>query len=137
MQRAPHKENVIIGREMIMRDIIGQQGTMYGGNVTQNIGTLPADQATKNELTKLIDELHAELEKLSKKNPDRKEEIDAVASSTSELIEKAKPEKPNRTLLQAAINTVKSIAEALNDVAPSVLGTVTAIAGIIAKLHGL
>jgi hypothetical protein len=106
-------------------------------NVSQNIGQLPnADQATKDELQKLITQLHAELEKVSKAQPARKEQVDAVAASTGELIDKAKQEKPNRTLLQQAIDGVKTIATTPEDVAPPVLSTVTTIAGIIAKLHG-
>jgi hypothetical protein len=107
-------------------------------NVSQNIGGLPnADEATKKELTNLVAQLHAELEKLSIASPDRKDEIDAVAVSTGELIEKAKQDKPNRTVLQHAIDGVKSIAKTVADLAPAVLSTVTTIAGIVTKLHGL
>jgi hypothetical protein len=122
-------------------------GTITGSNVniastltdvTQAIGGLSnADQSTKEELTKLVAQLNAELQKLSTEKPDRKDQIEAVTVSTSELIEKAKQDKPNRTLLQGAIDAVKSIAKTLGDVAPAVLSTVTTIAGIIAKLHGL
>jgi hypothetical protein len=106
-------------------------------NVTEAIGGLcTADQSTKDELTKLVTQLNDDLQKLSTEKPDRKDQVEAVAVATSELVEKAKQDKPNRTLLQHAVDGVKSIAETLEDVAPAVLNTVTRISGIIAKLNG-
>ena len=102
-----------------------------------SIGALPTDDATKAELIKKIVELHAELQKLSMEKPDRKEQIEAVAATTDELVEKAKPAQPNRTVLQVAIASVKAVAKTLEDVAPSVLDIVKAIAKIITTLHGL
>lgn len=106
-------------------------------NVNVSIGALPTDDATKAELIKKIVELHAELQKLSMEKPDRKEQIEAVAATTDELVEKAKPAQPNRTVLQVAIASVKAVAKTLEDVAPSVLDIVKAIAKIITTLHGL
>jgi len=107
-------------------------------NVSQNIGLLPnADQGTKEALTKLLGELHAELDKLSASKPERKQQVEDVAAATDDLFEKAKQEKPNPTLLQRALDGVKTVAKTLEDIAPSVLSTVTTIVGIVAKLHGL
>jgi hypothetical protein len=105
-------------------------------NVTQSIGQLPnTDQSTKEELTRLVEQLHAELKTLSETKSDRGEQIDAVAASTEELVTKAKADKPNKTLLQQAIDGAKAIAEKLD--AEKVLSIVGTIGGIIAKLHGL
>jgi hypothetical protein len=104
-------------------------------NVTQSIGTLPhADQATKDELQKLVGDLFEQLKKVPTEN---KEVADAVAAQTEDVVEKAKQDKPNKTLLQIAVGGLKSAAETLKNVAPSVVSIVTSIAGIIAKLHGL
>jgi hypothetical protein len=145
-----HADNILSVRNMIMANnttygISG--GTFYGpnqvvnnamNNVSQTIGALPnTNQTTRDELTKLAAQLHEDLQKLSTEKPDRKGQIDDVAAGTEDLMAKAKPDQPNRTLLQRAVDFVKSAAEALNDVAPSVLSTVKAIAGIIATLHGL
>lgn len=107
-------------------------------NVTQSIGQLPnTDQSIKEELAKLVEQLRAELKTLSETKPDRGEQIEAVAASTEELVTKAKADKPNRTLLQQAIDGAKVIAGTLEDLAPKVLSIVSTIGGIIAKLHGL
>lgn len=104
-------------------------------NVSQNIGSLPnADQATRDELQKLIASLHDELQKLP---VDKKELVDAVTSTTGDVIDKAKQGTPNRTLLKIAIDGMKRAAETLKDVAPPVVSIATTIAGVIAKLHGL
>jgi hypothetical protein len=107
-------------------------------SVTQSIGQLPnMDQSTKEELAKLVAELRAELMKLAETKPDRGEQIEAVAASTEELVTKAKVDKPNKTLLQQAIDGAKKIAGTLEDLAPKVLSIVSTIGAIIAKLHGL
>jgi hypothetical protein len=136
-----------IAEKITMSSTTTNIGSISGSNVniastltevTQSIGGLPkADQSAKEELTKLVAQLNDQLQKLSTEKPDRKDQIEAVAVSTKELMEKAKQDKPNRTLLQVAVDGVKSVAKTLGDVAPAVLSTVTTIAGIIATLHGL
>ena len=103
-------------------------------NVTQSIGTLPqADQTTKDELQKLVVDLFEQLKKVP---PQNKEVADAIAVQTEDVVEKALQEKPNKTLLQTAVGGLKTMADTLQTVAPSVVSLVTSIAGIIGKLFG-
>jgi hypothetical protein len=107
-------------------------------NVVQSIGELPnVDPGTKQELTRLVQQLQAELKKLAEAKPDRSEQLEAVAVSTEEVVNKAKQEKPNKTLLQQAIDGAKAIAGTVKDIAPAIPTIVSAIGGIIATLHGL
>lgn len=107
-------------------------------NVTQTIGNIPnASDADKDELKKLVAELHAQMQKLSTEKPDRKDDIDALAFSTDEMVRKAAQEKPNRPLLERALDSVKVFAKALEDAAPQILSTATSIASIVAKILAL
>src|SRR4051794_12990627 len=73
-------------------------------NVRQSIGQLPADPATKDELQSLIQQLNEILQKAS---PDKAEDAEAVALQAQELVDKAKKDKPNKTLLRSAGETFK------------------------------
>jgi hypothetical protein len=104
-------------------------------DVTQNIGTLQhADQATRDELQKLVADLFDQLKTVP---TEHQEMADAVAAQTKDVVEKAKQDAPNKPLLQMAVSGLKAGAETLKTVAPSVVSIVTSLAGIISKLHGL
>src|SRR5438067_4982050 len=77
-------------------------------NVTQKIETFSqADQSTKEELQKLVSQLFDELKKI---RPEQQELAEAVAAQTNDVMEKAKQDKPNKTLLKIAIDGLKSAA---------------------------
>lgn len=104
-------------------------------NVTQNIAAMPVTDKSKiDQLQKLVAELFVELKKVP---ADHQELAEAVSSQTADVIEKAKQEKPNKTLLQIATQGLKSAAETLKDVAPPVISLAASIAAIIAQIHGI
>lgn len=103
-------------------------------NVTQNVGALPVDQTTKEELRKLVAELFEQLKAVP---ADKRELAEAVAAQTTDVIAKARQDEPNKTLLQIAIEGLKTAAHTLREIAPSVVSLSASIISIIAKLHGL
>jgi hypothetical protein len=104
-------------------------------NVSQSIGALPkADQTTKDELQKLVTSLFEQLKTVP---AEKKEQAEAVSAQVADVVDKAKQDNPNKSLLQIAIGGLKSAADMLKDVAPAAVSLATSIGGIIAKLHGL
>src|SRR5689334_16290741 len=100
-------------------------------NVRQTIGSLPgADEDQKKELDKLVEELRAELAKVS---PDKKAEAETVAKLTEDLIAKAKDQQP-RPLVEMVIKNLKEAGSWFVEVMPKVPATIAAITGIIALL---
>ncbi len=104
-------------------------------NVSQSVGSIPhADEASKDELKNLIQQLQ---EALEKSPPEKAEEAEAVAKSAEQLVELASQEKPNKTLLQVAGEGLKKTAETLAEFLPTAVTITTNIVAIVSKLRGL
>jgi hypothetical protein len=106
-------------------------------NVKQSIGALPSeDEATRKQLQSLIEQLSQALA-APQVQESKKEEAEAVAASAQILVETAKAEKPNKTLLQNSGELLKKAAETLVDVAPGVVGIAGQIVAAVLHMKGL
>jgi ABC-type hemin transport system substrate-binding protein len=104
-------------------------------NVQQSVGAMPTrDETARQELQDLIQELSKALEHLPE---DRKEQAEAVAASAEALIDNAKAEKPNKTLLQISGEGLKKAAENLAEVAPAVLTIAGQVVAAVMRMRGL
>jgi hypothetical protein len=87
--------------------------------VTQSIGTLPgADAAAQERLAELLNRLD---EALKQAPQDQADEAAAVAELATDLVTKAKADKPNRGLLRISAEGLKQAAETLAGVVPAAL----------------
>ena len=85
-------------------------------NVTQTVGEIRGgDEETRKELQKLIQQLSEALEKAP---PAKKEQVEAVAETAKALVDQAKGEKPNKTMLQITGEGLKQAAKNVGDVLP-------------------
>jgi len=101
-------------------------------NVIQSVGAIPhADQASKQQLEQLLSQLNAELQKAPAGNEDA---VDAVAETAKDLVEKAKKDKPNKSLLGISAEGLKQAAANISAVLPAVLPIATKIAEHIQSL---
>jgi hypothetical protein len=106
-------------------------------NVKQSIGALPSeDEATRKQLQSLIEQLSQALA-APQVQESKKDEAEAVAASAQILVETAKAEKPNKTLLQNSGELLKKAAETLVDVAPGVVGIAGQIVAAVLHMKGL
>jgi predicted AlkP superfamily phosphohydrolase/phosphomutase len=104
-------------------------------NVQQSVGAMPTrDETARQELQDLIQELSKALERIP---GDRKEQAEAVAASAEALIDNAKAEKPNKTLLQISGEGLKKAAENLAEVAPAVLTIAGQVVAAVMRMRGL
>lgn len=102
-------------------------------DVQQSIGEIHAgDETARKELYDLIGKLSRELEKLP---ADHKDEAQAVAETAKALVEQAKVEKPNRTLLHINGEALKEAARSLGEILPGVISIAAQIVMTVAKLH--
>jgi hypothetical protein len=103
-------------------------------NVGQSIGAMPnADQASKDELKRLIDQLSAALGQVP---AGREDDAAAVAETARQLVEQAGKEQPNKTSVRITAEVLKSAAQNLAAVLPAVLPIATQIAATIGRLVG-
>jgi len=103
-------------------------------NVQQSIQAIPTANADdKAKLEELVTELMGALEGLP---PAKAEQAEAVAQQTQALVEEAKKEKPNKTMLGITANGLKQAAETVADVAPKVLQVATQIVTFFATFGG-
>jgi methyl-accepting chemotaxis protein len=103
-------------------------------NVRQSAGQIPGgDEDGRKQLQELIDKLAAELEKTP---PEKKEDAEAVAETAKALVDQAKSEKPNKTLLQISGEGLKQAAQNLASVMPSVASIAVQIVTAVARLSG-
>jgi vacuolar-type H+-ATPase subunit H len=101
-------------------------------NVQQSIGEIPsADESTKQELESLVEALKQALEAAPAEN---QEEAQAVAESAKMLVETAKAEKPNRTMIEITGEGLKKAAQNLAEVMPSVVSIATQIVVAVMKI---
>lgn len=106
-------------------------------NVTQSIGAIPyASTADKQTLEDLIKQLTAVLEAAIQQNPTAAEETEAVAETAKALVDQAKQDKPNRSLLKITGEGLVKATENLAQLTPPVLDIskkiVTFILGMVA-----
>ena len=103
-------------------------------NVQQSIGDIRTDDETaRKELETLIGQLSEALQKVP---AERQEQAQAVAETAKVLVDTAKAEKPNKTMLQISGEGLKQAAENLAGVMPTVLTIAGQIVMTIAKLTG-
>jgi hypothetical protein len=104
-------------------------------NVQQSVGAMSAvDETARQELVQLIKQLSAALEQIP---ANLKDEAEAVAASAQVLIDNAKVEKPNKTMLQISGDGLKKAAENLAQVAPAVVGIAGQVVAAVMRMQGL
>jgi septal ring factor EnvC (AmiA/AmiB activator) len=103
-------------------------------NVQQSIGDISTDDPdTRKELEKLIEQLN---EALQKTPVEKQEDAQAVAETAKALVDVAKAEKPNKTMLEITGEGLKKAAQNLADVMPVVLPIASQIVVTVMKLTG-
>lgn len=103
-------------------------------NVQQSVGEMHGgDEATRQELEKLIGALSEALQSLPAAN---QEQAEAVAETAKALVEAASVEKPNKTILQISSEGLKQAAQTLAGVMPSVATIASQIVLTVARLTG-
>ena len=104
-------------------------------NVQQTVGVMPGgDDAARQELQELVLQLNQALEKIPQ---NLKEEAEAVAASAQALVENAKAEFPNKTLLQISGDGLRKAAENLVGVAPTLLSIASQVVAAVMRMRGL
>jgi hypothetical protein len=102
-------------------------------NVQQAVGEIRgADETARKELYDLIGKLSHELEALPAA---RKEEGEAVAETAKSLVDQAKAEKPNQTLLHINGEALKEAARNLGEILPGVIAIAAQIVSTVARLR--
>jgi hypothetical protein len=101
-------------------------------NVQQSVGDIPtSDETGRKALETLIGQLSEALQKVS---AEHQEEAQAVAETAKVLVDTAKAEKPNKTMLQISGEGLKQAAQNLAEVMPTVLTIAGQIVMTITKL---
>jgi hypothetical protein len=101
-------------------------------NVQQSVGDISTgDTDTRKELENLIGQLNEALQKVP---ADKQEEAEAVAETARALIDAAKADKPNRTLVQITGDGLKRAARDLVKATPVVLQVASQIVMNVMKL---
>ncbi|HJS19368.1 MAG TPA: hypothetical protein VJ785_11520 [Anaerolineales bacterium] len=103
-------------------------------NVQQSVGEIPSsDEAARKELEALIGQLSEALQKVPAES---EEQAEAVAETAKTLVDTAKSEKPNKTMLQISGEGLKQAAKNLAEVMPTVVTIAGQIVMAVAKLTG-
>jgi predicted AlkP superfamily phosphohydrolase/phosphomutase len=103
-------------------------------NVQQSVGEIQTgDQNARKELEKLIGQLSEALEKVPEEN---QEQAQAVAETAKVLVDTAKAETPNKTMVRITGEGLKQAAQNLVEVMPAVVTIAGQIALTVAKLVG-
>lgn len=98
-------------------------------SVTQTINAAGSlNQATKQELLTLVEQLQEELEKI---RPDNADDADAVAEAAKRVVEDATRERPNKVLIKVSADGLRKATENLTTVAPPVVSLVVKLLGVI------
>jgi hypothetical protein len=101
-------------------------------NVQQSVGEIHSgDESTRKELETLIGQLSEALQKVPAAH---EEEAQAVAETAKVLVDTAKAEKPNKTMLQISGEGLKQAAQTLAGVMPPVLNIARQIILVVTKL---
>lgn len=103
-------------------------------NVQQSVGEIRTDdQAARKELEKLIGQLSEALQKVPE---DNQEHAEAVAETAKVLVDTAKAEQPNKTMVKITGEALKQAAQNLAGVMPIVVQIAGQITLTVAKLIG-
>lgn len=103
-------------------------------NVQQSVGEIHSnDESARKELESLIAQLSEALEKVP---AGQEEQAQAVAETAKVLVDTAKAEKPNKTMLQISGEGLKQAAQNLAEVMPTVVTIASQIVMTITKLTG-
>jgi len=103
-------------------------------NVQQSIGEIQTDNTNaRDELAQLVAQLTDLLTHVDSK---RQEQAEALAQTAKALVDNAKTEKPNKTMLQITGDGLKKAAQNLADVFPTVVTLAAQIVSVVMKLHG-
>jgi septal ring factor EnvC (AmiA/AmiB activator) len=103
-------------------------------NVQQSIGDISTDDLdTRKELEKLIEQLNDALQKIP---VEKQDDAQAVAETAKALVDVAKAEKPNKTMLEITGEGLKKAAQNLSDVMPVLLPLASQIVMTVMKLTG-
>jgi ElaB/YqjD/DUF883 family membrane-anchored ribosome-binding protein len=117
----------------IQNSILNIKSTLT--NVQQSVGSMPTgDEDARQKLQGLIEQLSQALERIPES---QKEQAEAVAASAQALVETAKADKPNKTLLQISGEGLKKAAENLAEVAPAVVGIASQVIAMVMRMKGL
>jgi ElaB/YqjD/DUF883 family membrane-anchored ribosome-binding protein len=117
----------------IQNSILNIKSTLT--NVQQSVGSIStSDETARQELQGLIEQLSQALQNVPDK---QKEQAEAVAVSAEALVETAKADKPNKTLLQISGEGLKKAAETLSEVAPAVVGIAGQVIALVMRMKGL
>lgn len=101
-------------------------------NVQQSVGDIPGgDDQSKEELRSLIGDLNDTLQRAP---AEKEEEAMAVAQTAETLVEQAKSEKPNKTMLTITGEGLKQAAQNLAEVMPTVVTIATQIVMAVGRL---
>jgi hypothetical protein len=104
-------------------------------SVQQSVGDIrTSDDTTRKELETLIGQLSEALQKVP---AEHQEEAQAVAETAKVLVDSAKAEKPNKTMLQISGEGLKQAAKNLAEYMPTVLTLASQIVMTITKLTGV
>jgi len=104
-------------------------------NVQQSIGDIrTSDETARKELETLIGQLSEALQKVP---AEHQEQAQAVAETAKVLVDAAKSEKPNKTMLQISGEGLKQAAQNLAEVMPTVITIASQIVMSITKLTGV
>lgn len=103
-------------------------------NVRQSVGDIPsADDSSKEELKNLIERLESTLEQAPE---DKQDQAQAVAQTAQALVEQAKTDKPNKTMLKITGEGLKQAAQNFAEVMPTVVTIASQIVMAIGRLTG-
>ena len=117
----------------IQNSILNIKSTLT--NVQQSVGSISTDdEAARQELQGLIEKLGDVLQHIPES---QNEQAEAVAASAQALVETAKADKPNKTLLQISGEGLKKAAENLAEVAPAVVGIAGQVVAMVMRMKGL
>ena len=101
-------------------------------NVQQSIGDIHSDdESTRKELEILIGQLNEALQNVPEGH---QEQAEAVAETAKVLVDTAKAEKPNKTMLQISGEGLKQAAQNLADVMPTVVNIASRIVVAVVNL---
>ena len=103
-------------------------------NVQQSVGDIRTDdQAARKELERLIGQLSESLQNVPEQN---QEDAQAVAETAKALVDAAKAEKPNKTMVKITGEGLKQAAQHLAGAMPVVVKIAGQIAATVEKLIG-
>jgi hypothetical protein len=130
-------EEIIMGNKISFGNVSGSIVNVDSmlEQVTQSIGSANnVDESTKKQLTDLIDQLKAELQKAP---ASKKEEAEAMAEYAKTFVEAGTKPQPNKTTIQITAKGLKEAAENIAGVMPTVLTIATGIVKTVFLLTGI